>query len=46
LTCFVGGCPTGSTCRHSGIVGLCMYDAGSENAQKTLNIKTDSLITV
>merc|ERR1711897_56844 len=46
LTCFVGGCPTGSTCRHSGIVGLCMYDAGSENAQKTLNLKTESLITV
>merc|ERR1712056_102282 len=46
LTCFVGGCPTGSTCRHSGLVGLCMYDTGSDNVRKTLSIKTDNLITV
>merc|ERR1712193_149545 len=46
LTCFVGGYPTGSTCRHSGIVGLCMYDTGVDIARKTLDVKTDSLITV
>merc|ERR1712019_167635 len=46
LTCFVGGCPTGSTCRHSGLVGLCMYDTGAENAQKRLDVNTDNLITV
>merc|ERR1739847_172046 len=26
LTCFLGGCPTGATCRHAGLIGLCMYD--------------------
>merc|ERR1712146_641913 len=46
LTCFLGGCPAGSTCRHSGIVGLCMYDIGVDIASKTLDVKTDSLITV
>merc|ERR1719310_781386 len=46
LTCFIGGCPTGSTCRHSGIVGLCMYDTGAENARKTLGLNADSLVTV
>merc|ERR1712232_1063939 len=30
LTCFLGnGCPKGSTCRHSGLIGLCMYDKTS-----------------
>merc|ERR1711879_973228 len=30
LTCFLGGCPAGSTCRHSGLVGLCMYDKSQQ----------------
>merc|ERR1712210_37428 len=25
LTCFLGGCPPGASCKHSGLVGICMY---------------------
>merc|ERR1712190_171981 len=49
LTCFVGGCPTGSTCRHSGLVGLCMYDTGANEPaykRKTLEISADNVVTV
>merc|ERR1719502_1394200 len=49
LTCFLGGCPAGSKCRHSGLVGLCMYDTGAEEltgSRKTFEVTTENLITV
>jgi len=36
LTCFLGGCPPGATCRHSGFTGLCMYDADAEERAHSL----------
>merc|ERR1712072_1607906 len=38
LTCFLGGCPTGATCRHAGLVGLCMYDKTNEENHLALTI--------
>jgi len=25
LSCFLGGCPPGASCKHSGLIGICMY---------------------
>jgi len=49
LTCFLGGCPAGSTCRHSGLVGLCMYDTTSKTDAHTMSLirsNADGLINV
>jgi len=49
LTCFLGGCPTGATCRHAGLVGLCMYDKTTEENHLALTIAegtTDKEIVV
>lgn len=31
LTCLLGGCPSGAKCRHSGLMGICMYDDAARN---------------
>jgi len=37
LTCFLGGCPSGAKCRHSGFFsGLCMYDVDAEEKSHSL----------
>jgi len=36
LTCFLGGCPSGAKCRHSGFTGLCMYDVDAEEKGHSL----------
>merc|ERR1712039_614522 len=46
LTCLLGGCPSGATCQHSGLVGLCIYPDSEDKPTKTLEVVESSIITV
>jgi KDEL-tailed cysteine endopeptidase len=43
LTCFLGGCPTGATCQHIGLAGICMYpQSGDAHGLPTLKVVSDA----
>merc|ERR1711981_414193 len=43
LTCFLGGCPTGASCEHIGLTGICMYPSDAL-AAKMLTLAPPSLV--
>merc|ERR1711972_482614 len=45
LTCLLGGCPPGASCKHSGLTGLCLYPQSNSNV-KELELADSTLIAV
>jgi C1A family cysteine protease len=33
LTCFIGGCPPGASCKHVGLAGICVYPSSSNTTK-------------
>jgi hypothetical protein len=46
ITCLFGGCPTGATCQHSGLTGICMYPDANAAPTKQLELAQSTLIAV
>merc|ERR1712084_184197 len=45
LTCLIGGCPPGASCKRSGLTGLCLYPQSNANV-KELEVADSDLISV
>merc|ERR1712056_156578 len=45
LTCLIGGCPPGASCKHSGLTGLCLYPQANSDV-KQLELADSTLISV
>merc|ERR1712039_539718 len=45
LTCLIGGCPPGASCKHSGLTGLCLYPQANSDVEQ-LELADSTLIAV
>jgi len=45
LTCLIGGCPPGASCKRQGLTGLCLYPQSNANV-KELEVADPNLVTV
>jgi len=45
LTCLIGGCPPGASCKRQGLTGLCLYPQANANV-KELEVADPNLVTV